>query len=105
MRGTKSSYMNLRKRRYINESTGIKNQSISINNNKKINAENYYFLGQYPKEAYSTTSKDYGINPNDYSSKYSNQQKRKNMFKELWSQKSKAKNNFGLLDTIKFQSK
>ena len=105
MKRAKSSYINLRKKRYINESIGVKNQSININNYKEISIENYYVLDQYPKEPLSSTTKDYGINPNDYASKHSNQLKRKKMFKELWSQKSKSKNNIFLLDTIKIQRK
>ena len=103
MRRAKSSYMNLRKKRYLNEFSGLRNQS-SINKNKEISLENNY-LDQYPNQDFSTTNKDYGISPNDYKSKYSNQLKRKNMFQELWNKKPNLKKNIGLLDTIKVQSK
>ena len=103
MRRAKSSYMNLRKKRYLNEFSGLRNQS-SINKNKEISLENNN-LEHYPNQDFSTTNKDYGISPNDYKSKYSNQLKRKKMFQELWSKKPNLKKNIGLLDTIKVQSK
>ena len=100
MKRARSSYNNLRRKRNLNESTISKNES--INYYKEIGIDNSNHL---QKEAFSTMNKNYGINPNDYKSKYSIQLKRKNMYNELWNKSTKENKNLGLLDTIKVQSK
>ena len=102
MKRARSSYNNLRRKRNLNESTISKNES--INYYKEIGIDN---SNQIKIEAFSTINKNYGINPNDYKSKYSNQLKRKKMFDELWNKSTKENKNknLDLLDTIRVQSK
>ena len=97
MKRASSSFNALRKKKKIDESTQRKNQS--INYSKEINIDNYY-----PNQ-YSSNNKNYGINPNDYKAKYSNQLKRKEMFKELWDKQINENKNLLLLDSIKVRSK
>ena len=100
MKRARSSYNNLRRKRNLNETTLSKNES--INYYKEIGIDNSNHL---QIEAFSTMNKNYGINPNDYKSKYTNQLKRKNMYNELWNKSTKENKISGLLDTIKVQSK
>ena len=102
MKRSKSSYYNLRKERNLNESTQRYNQSINFS--KELELDNYQ-SNQIKDGVFSTNNKNYGVNPNEYKSKYKNQLKRKKMFNELWHKNTNGKDSLGLLDTIKVQNK
>ena len=102
MKRSKSSYYNLRKKRNLNESTQRYNQSINFS--KELELDNYQ-SNQIKDGVFSTNNKNYGVNPNEYKSKYKNQLKRKKMFNELWHKNTNGKDSLGLLDTIKVQNK
>lgn len=102
MKRARSSYSNLRLKRKLNESTQRRDQSFY--NSKELDLDNYQ-PNQLHDGVFHNNNKDYGVNPNEYKTKYSNQLKRKNMFKELWNKNKNKKDTLGLLDTIKVQNK
>ena len=103
MKRAKSSYNKLKIKNNKNKLFGNKNQS--INKSDEIEIDKIYPNQLFQSGMLSTNNKNYGISPNDYKSKYLNQLKRKNKFKELWNEKNiKGKNSYALLDAIKVQN-
>lgn len=102
MKRSRSSYSNLNLKRNLNESTQRREQSFY--NSKELDLDDYQ-PNQLHNGVFHNNNKDYGVNPNEYKTKYTNQLKRKKMFKELWNKNKNKIDTLGLLDTIKVQNK
>lgn len=102
MRRSRSSYNKININKKLNESSHRKNESLIDNNNLEIT--NFSPTNKQINEFHITT-RNYKVNPNEYKTKLSSQLKRKRMFNELWNKNINGKDNLGLFDTIKVQSK